>query len=100
MSTRNAKSMLAQMKLTDKSVGIIISNDGQGLITIDDLSQLNEKSVEGLFRVLQKPVGTTGGCPIPGMQCQRWLKRNYKEWFTTLSIARGLGAHACMPMLG
>ena len=53
MSTINAKTMLAQMKLTDEAVGAVVANDGQGLIKI-----LNEKSVEGLCKVLQKSGGT------------------------------------------
>ena len=52
MATRNMKSMLSIMKLTDESVGVVVANNGQGIITIDDFAQLNEKSVEGLFRVL------------------------------------------------
>ena len=40
--------MLPQMKLTNKDVGVVIAKDGQGLITIDDFTQLNEKYVEGL----------------------------------------------------
>ena len=44
--------MLSIMKLTDETVGVVVANDGQGIIIIDDFSQLNEKSVEGLFWVL------------------------------------------------
>ena len=53
--------MLARMNLKDKDVGATVSNDGQGLITIADFSQLNEKSVEGIFWVLRRPGGTAGG---------------------------------------
>ena len=52
MTTRSDKAMLSQMNLTDESVGVIVSNDGQGLIMVDDFAQLNEKSLEGLCRVL------------------------------------------------
>ena len=40
--------MLSRIKLKDESVGVVVANDGQGLITIDDFAHLNEKSVEGL----------------------------------------------------
>ena len=48
MYTREAKAMLSIMNLTDENVGVVLANDGQGLVTIDDFSQLNKKSVEGL----------------------------------------------------
>ena len=52
METRAEKAMLSRMNLTDEAVGVVVANDGQGIIKIDDFAQLNEKSVEGLFRVL------------------------------------------------
>ena len=67
MATRIAKAMLAYMNLTDEAVGIVVTNDGQGLITIDDFSELNEKSMEGLFRVLRSPEGNTWGVSNPGV---------------------------------
>ena len=79
MNTRNAKAMLSKLKLTDESVGVVVSNDGQGLITVDDFAQVNEKYVEDLCRVLQRPKGNTGGGPIPGLQCHQWLRQTYKE---------------------
>ena len=66
MATRVAKVVLSRMKLTDKSFAVVVSNNGQGLITVDDFSQLNDKSVEGLFRVLRSPGGTAGGVSNPG----------------------------------
>ena len=53
--------MLSIMKLIDEAYGVVAANNGQGLIPIDDFSQSNEKSVEGLFQVLQRPGGTTRG---------------------------------------
>ena len=53
--------MLSRMRLTDEAFGVVVANDGQGIIKIDDFAQLNEKSVEGLYRVLQRPGGTTWG---------------------------------------
>ena len=51
---------MSRMKLTDKAVAVAASNDGQGMIKIDDYSQLNEKSVEGLCLVPRRTGGTTG----------------------------------------
>ena len=47
--------MLSRIILTDEAVGVVIASDGQGIITIADFSQLHEKSVEGLCRVLRIP---------------------------------------------
>ena len=58
MVTINVKAMLSQMTLTDESIGVFVANCFQGLITIDDFDQLNEKSVEGLCQVLRNPGGT------------------------------------------
>ena len=52
MTTMSAKAMLSRMNLTDETVGAVVSNDGQGIFTIDYFTQLNYKSVEGLCRVL------------------------------------------------
>ena len=51
--------MLSRMKLKYEAVGIIFANNGQGIITIDDFAQLNDKYVGGLCQVLQMPGGTT-----------------------------------------
>ena len=61
MSTRSVKAMLSTMKLTDEAVGVVVANNGQGIITIDNFAQLNKKYVKGLFPVLQRSRGTTGG---------------------------------------
>ena len=43
MTTRSAKAMLYRMKLIYEVVGVIVANDGQGIITINYFSQLNGK---------------------------------------------------------
>ena len=45
MTTRSVKAMLSRMRLTDEDVGVVVANDGHGLIMIDDFSQLNGKCV-------------------------------------------------------
>ena len=71
--------MLSIMKLIYEADVVVVANNGQGLITLDDSGQLNEKSVEGISRVLRRPGGTTGGgCSILSLQCQRWLRQTYK----------------------
>ena len=79
MTTRSAKAMLSRMKLTYEAVGVFITNDGQGLITIDDLVQLNEKYVEGLCRVLLRHGGTTGVVSNPWVAVSEIAEANYKE---------------------
>ena len=67
MTTISAKARLSWMKLTDEDVGVVVANGGQGLITIDDFAQLNEKFVEDICGVLQRPGGTTGGVSNSGV---------------------------------
>ena len=67
------------MKLTDEAVGVVVANNSQGIITIDNFAQLNEKSTEGLLRSYKGLEGLQWGCPIQGLQCQKWLKQTYKE---------------------
>ena len=55
------------MNLPYEAVAVVITNYGQGLITIDNTYQLNEKSVEGVCQVLRRPGGTTGGVSNPGV---------------------------------
>ena len=67
MSTRGENAILSTMKLTDEDDSVVVSIDGQGVFTIDDIDQLNEKSVEGLCRVLRRLGGTTGIVSNPGV---------------------------------
>ena len=76
MSTRGAKGVLSRMKMTDKVVAVVVAKYGQGLITIDDFAQFNEKSVEGLCRVLRGPGGTTGGVSNPGVAVSAMAEAN------------------------
>ena len=41
MDTRGAKAMLSIINLKDEDVGVVVFNDGQGLITIYHFDQLN-----------------------------------------------------------
>ena len=61
MATRNTKTMLDKMKLTDEYIGAVVVNYGQGIMTIDDYYELNEKYVEVICRVLQRPWGDAVG---------------------------------------
>ena len=36
MATRITNAMLSRMKLKDEAIGVIVDNDGQGLIMIDN----------------------------------------------------------------
>ena len=61
MAARGAKAMISIIKLKEEGVGVVVAIDGQGLITIDDFAQLNQKYVEGIYQVLKIPGWTTGG---------------------------------------
>ena len=76
MTTRSAKTMLSRMKLTDKAVCAVAANDGQGIITIDDFDQSNEKYVEGLCWVLLSTGGTTEGVSNTGVAVSAMAEEN------------------------
>ena len=73
MFTKGMKLMLSRMKmlsrtkLTDEAFAVVFTKDGKRRIIIDYFSQLNDKSVEGIFRVLRKPGGTSGGVSNTGV---------------------------------
>ena len=68
MAANYAKTVLVQMKLIDEAAIVLVSNDGQGIILIDDIIQLNDKYVESLCRVPYRPGGTTSGSANPGVE--------------------------------
>ena len=76
MATRSTKEILYWMKLTDKYVGVVVANDGQGLIKIGDFSQLNNKSVKGLCQVLQRTGGNTGVVYNPWFEVSEMAEAN------------------------
>ena len=78
MATRGTKAILLILKLKDEAVGVVVANNGQGLITIDDFAQLYEKSVEGLCRVIRITGGKTRVGPSLELKCQLWLRKSYK----------------------
>ena len=67
MDNRGAREILLRMKITDEAGGVVVAKNVQGLIIIDYFFQLNEISVEGFSRVLQRPGGTTGGLSNTGV---------------------------------
>ena len=67
MAIKYANTMLVQMKLIDEAASVVVDSYRQGLISIDDLTNFNEKYVEGLYQVLHRPGGTTGGVSNPGV---------------------------------
>ena len=52
MNNRSAKGVLSRSKLMDEAIGVVVANYGKGIITMNYFDQLNEKYVEGLFRVI------------------------------------------------
>ena len=76
MTTRSAKAMLSWLNLTDESVGVIVANDGQEIIPIDDVAQLNEDSVEGLCWVPRSLEKTKGGVYNPGVALSEITEAN------------------------
>ena len=83
------------MKLTYESVGVVVPNDGQGLITIDDFYQLNEKYVEGLCRVLRSPIGTTGGLSNPRAAVSKMAEANIQRMIYYIKTFKRI-SHTCM----
>ena len=83
------------MKLTDEAVSIVVSNYGQGIIMIDDFSQLNEKYVEGLCRVPQEPGGTIGGVSNTGVVFLAMAEENLQGMICYIKNFKRIGS-TCM----
>ena len=64
------------MNIIDEAVGVVFDNDGQGIITIDDFYQSNEKYVEVLCQVLHRNGGTTGGNSNTGVVVSEMAEAN------------------------
>ena len=79
MTTRSVKAMLSRTNQIDEALGAIASKNDQGQIKIDDFSQLNEKSVEGHFQVLQRPGGTAGVVSNPGVEVSAMDEANLQR---------------------
>ena len=86
--------MLSRMKLTDEYVGVVVENDDHGLIIIDDLIQLNEKSVDSLFRVLRRPGGSTGGVYNTGVAVSEMAEANLQGIIYFIKNFKRIG-HTC-----
>ena len=67
MAARSAKAMFSRMMLTYEAFGVVVAKNGQGVIMVDDFTQFNGKSVEGICRVLKRPGGNTAGVSNPGI---------------------------------
>ena len=83
--------MLSRMNLIDEAVGVFVDNNGQGIIMIDDFAQLNEKYVEGLFRVLRSPGGTTGGVPNTGVAVSEMAEANLQRIIYYIKTFKRIG---------
>ena len=58
-----ARTIIGRTKLTDDSATVAFAEKGQGITYRNDFSQLDEKSVENLCRVLCRPRGSIMGGP-------------------------------------
>ena len=90
--------MFSRTRLTDKTIGDVVDIVGQGLITIDDFDQLNEKSVEGICRVIRRPVGTTGGVSNPGVAVSEMAEANLQRMIYYINHFKRIG-RTCAHML-
>ena len=97
MATRGAKVIMSRMKLTDKSVAGVVPKYGQGIITIDHFYQLNEKSVEGICRLLRRLRGTIGGVSNTGVSVSEMAEANVQGMIYYIKHFKSIGytcAHA------
>ena len=86
--------MLSKMKLKDKAVSIVVSNNGLGIITINDFSHLNEKSMEGLCQVLRRNGGTTGGVSNHGVAVPEMVEAKLQGIISYIKNFKSIG-HTC-----
>ena len=94
MATIGVKLMLSWMKLTDKAASFVVANDGQGVITIKDFAQLNDKAVESLCRVLWRPGGTTWGVSNPSVAVLAMAEANLQGMIYFIKNFKIIG-HTC-----
>lgn len=73
-----ARQMLVRMGLTNEAAAVVVDAGGQGLISIDDFAQLNEKSVKGLCRSLRRPGGQTNGVVNHGVSVGQMAETNFE----------------------
>ena len=67
MATRIVKAVLSRMKMIDEAADIVVTNDGQGLITIDEFSLLEWEICRGYLPVYMKTWrDCMGGVSNPG----------------------------------
>ena len=86
--------MLSQIKLIDEDGGVVVPKYDQGLIMIDYFAQLNEKSVEGICRVLWRPGGTTGGVSNTGFAVSSMAEANLQGIIYYIKHFKRIG-HTC-----
>ena len=79
------------MRLPDEAVAVVAANDGQGLITIDDFAQLNDKSVESICWVLRRPGGTSGGVYNPGVAVSDMAEANLQGMIYYIKHFKSIG---------
>ena len=71
-----ARQMLVRMGLTAEAAAVVVDAGGQGLVSIDDFAQLNEKSVQGLCQRLRRPGGQTNGVVNHGVSVGQMAETN------------------------
>ena len=83
--------MLARTNLTYEAVGAVVANDGQGIIMIDVFAQSNEKSAEGLFRVLRSPGETKIVVSNPGVSVSEIAETNLQGMIYYIKTFKKIG---------
>ena len=94
MVNRYSNTMISRLKPTGQADGVVVANDGQGLITIDDSSQLNDKYVEGLCRDLPTPGGNTRGVLNYGVVVSEMTKANQQGMIYYIKYFKSI-EHTC-----
>ena len=84
--------MLSRIKLTYEAVSAVVANDGHRIIGIDDVSQLNVKSVEGLCWFLLSPGGNTGGVSNPGVVVSAMSEANLQGMIYHNKVIKRIGS--------
>ena len=79
------------MKLKYEAVAVDVANGGQGLITTDDFSHLNDKYVEGICRVPLRPGGTRGRVSNPGVAVSKMAEANLQGIIYNIKKFKGIG---------
>ena len=66
------RALLVRMGFTNNAAERVVAADGQGLVSIEDFQQMDEKTIESCMKGIRRPGGNGVGFPVSGMAEQNF----------------------------